>query len=142
MDPILWFHKDEIDGRDETEGRCRMVPVELLVLEDEVGNHGEDHQRDAFLNHLELDEVERTAIIDKANAVGGNLTAVLEEGNHPGEGNDEVERPVRRDARLLKTQVTIPGESHEDIAHYEQQNRINTICHGIGNFKNGAKLQK
>jgi hypothetical protein len=36
--------------------------------------------------------------------------------------------------------VTIPGESHEDIAHNEQQNCINTICHGGGNFKNGANL--
>ena len=36
--------------------------------------------------------------------------------------------------------MTIPSESHEYVAHYEQQNCINTICHGIGNFKNGAKL--
>jgi hypothetical protein len=38
--------------------------------------------------------------------------------------------------------MAIPSESHEHIAHYEQQNCINTICHGVGNFKNGAKLQK
>ena len=54
-----------------------MVPMELIVLEDEVGNDREYHQRDTLLNHLELDEVERTAIIDKTDAVGGNLTAVL-----------------------------------------------------------------
>ena len=117
-----------------------MIPMEFFVLEDEVGDDSKDNQRDALLDDLELDEVEGTAIVDKADAVGGNLAAVLEEGDHPREGDDEVEGPVVRDARLLQTQVTIPGECHENIAHDEQQNRINTICHGIGNFKNGAKL--
>ena len=60
-----------------------MVPMKLFVLEDEIGDDGEDYQRDALLNDLELDEVEGTAIVDKADAVGGNLAAVLEEGNHP-----------------------------------------------------------
>lgn len=60
-----------------------MVPMELFVLEDKVGDDGEYNQRDALLNDLELDKVERPAIIDKADAVGRNLAAVLEEGNHP-----------------------------------------------------------
>lgn len=60
-----------------------MVPMELFVLEDKVGDDGEYYQRDALLNDLELDKVERPAIIDKADAVGRNLAAVLEEGNHP-----------------------------------------------------------
>ena len=41
---ILWFHEDEVDGGDEAEGCSGMVPVELLVLEDDVGDDGEDHQ--------------------------------------------------------------------------------------------------
>lgn len=36
--------------------------------------------------------------------------------------------------------MAIPGESHKYVAHNEQQNCINTICHGSGNIKNGAKL--
>ena len=60
-----------------------MVPVQLLVLETEVGNHGKHYQRYALLNHLQLYKVKRTAIVDKSDAVGGNLTAVLEKGNHP-----------------------------------------------------------
>ena len=60
-----------------------MVPVQLLVLETEVGNHGKHNQRDALLNHFQLYEVEWTAIVDKSDAVGGDLTSVLEKGNHP-----------------------------------------------------------
>ncbi len=60
-----------------------MVPMKFFVLEDEVGDDGKDYQRDALLNDLELNEVEGTAIVDKADAVGGNLAAVLEKGDHP-----------------------------------------------------------
>ena len=74
-----------------------MVPVELLVLEDEVGNDSKDHQRDALLDDLELHEVEGATIVDEANAVGRNLTTVLEEGDHPREGDDQIEGPVGGD---------------------------------------------
>ena len=74
---MLWFHEDEVDSRHKTEGCSGMVPVELLVLEDEVGNNGEDHQRDALLNDLELDEVEGASVVNEADAVGRHLTAVF-----------------------------------------------------------------
>ena len=79
----LRFHEDEVDGGDEAEGGGGVVPVELLVLEDEVGDDGKDHQRDALLDNLQLHEVERTSVIDEAEAVGRHLTTVLEEGDHP-----------------------------------------------------------
>ena len=58
-----------------------MVPVKFLMLEDEIGDQGKHHQRDALLDHLQLHEIERAAIIHKANAVGRHLTAILEEGH-------------------------------------------------------------
>ena len=106
-----------------------MVPVELLVLEEDVGNGGEDHQRDALLDDLELDKVERTAIVDKTYAIGRNLTAVLKEGNRPRERYHEIQRPVGRDTRLLQAQMAVPGECHKHIAQDEQQNSIYTVCH-------------
>ena len=132
---MLWFHEDEVDGGDEAEGGGGMVPVELLVLEDDVGNDGEDHQRDALLDDLKLDKVEGASVVDEPDTVGRHLTAVFEEGNHPREGDDQIEGPVRGNARLLEAQVAIPGESHEYIAHNEQKNCINTICHEDGNLK-------
>ena len=75
-----------------------MVPVQVSALEHDVGNDGKDGQRDALLNDLQLYEVEGTAIVDKAQPVGWHLTAVLEEGNHPREGNDADEGPVAADA--------------------------------------------
>lgn len=90
----LRFHEDEIDGCHEAESGGSVVPVELLVLEEDVGNGGEDHQRDALLDDLELHQREGSAVVDEANAVGGYLTAVLQQGYHPGKGDDHVEGPV------------------------------------------------
>ena len=71
-----------------------MVPVQGLTLEEEVGDDAEDNQRDDFLDYLELHEGKRAAVADKADAVGWYLTAVLEEGDAPGEGNDTEKGPV------------------------------------------------
>ena len=99
------------------------------MLEYQIRDNGKDHQRDALLDDLELDEVEGASIVDEADAVGRHLTAVFEEGNHPREGDDQIEGPVGGDARLLEAQVAVPGEGHKHIAHDEQHNRINSVSH-------------
>ena len=106
-----------------------MVPVKLLMLEGEVGNQGEHHQRDTLLDDLQLHQRERATVAHKAQTVGWHLTAILEESDHPREGDDQVEGPVGGDARLLQAQMTIPGESHKHIAQNEQYDCINTVYH-------------
>ena len=78
-----------------------MVPVELLMLEDKVGDDGKHHEGDALLYHFQLYKVEGTAIVHEADTVGGYLTAVFEEGDHPRESNNQIEWPVGGNARLL-----------------------------------------
>ena len=81
----LLCHKYQIDGTDDEEERQDVVPVQVGALEHDVGNDAEDGQRDALLNDLQLNEVEGTAILYEANAVGRHLTAVLKEGDAPRE---------------------------------------------------------
>ena len=71
-----------------------MVPMQVGALEHDVGNDAEHGQRDALLNDFQLDEVEGSAVFDKSQAIGGNLTAVLEEGDAPGKYDDAEEWPV------------------------------------------------
>ena len=78
-----------------------MVPMQMGTLEHDVGNDTKDCQRDALLNHLQLNEVEGTAVLYEANAVGRHLTAVLKEGDAPRESNHPDKRPVVADPRLL-----------------------------------------
>jgi len=103
--------------------------MELLVLEDEVCDDGKHHQRDTLLDDLQLHEIKGTAVASKTQTVGWYLTTVLEERNHPRKGDYKVERPVCGDARLLESQMTIPGKSHEHVAQNEQKNRIKSVYH-------------
>jgi hypothetical protein len=88
----------------------------MSTLEHDVGNDAEYGQRDALLNNLQLNEVKGTAILYETETIGGYLAAVFKEGNHPREGNDSDEGPVIGNAVLLKFQMPIPSQRHEDVA--------------------------
>lgn len=60
-----------------------MVPVQVSALKQDIRNNGEDSQRDTLLNHLQLDQIERSAIAFKTDTVCRHLTTVLKEGYHP-----------------------------------------------------------
>ena len=53
---FLLLHEHEVDGRNEAEEGCKVVPVQTLTLEENVGNDGEDDEGYAFLYHLELNQ--------------------------------------------------------------------------------------
>ena len=96
-----------------------MIPVQSLSLEEDIGDDGEDDERYAFLNHLELDQIKRSAIIYETYAVSWYLTAIFEEGNGPTEGDDTDKRPVAAHARLLQLEVSVPSQRHEDVAQHQ-----------------------
>lgn len=98
--------------------------MKALVLEHQVGDDGEDRQRDTFLNNFQLNQIERSAVTGKADAVGRNLTAVFEESDAPRESDNTNQGPVAGRASLLQFQMPIPGKCHEDIAQDEEQDRV------------------
>ena len=71
------FHEHQIDGTYNEHESQDMVPVQVGALEHDVGYHAENGQRDTLLNHLQLNQVEGTAILHKAQSVGGHLTTVF-----------------------------------------------------------------
>ena len=89
-----FVHKYQINGTDDKEECQNVVPVQVGALEHDVGNDAEYGQRDTFLDDLQLYEVEGATILDEADTVGGNLTAVLQEGDAPREYDDAKEWPV------------------------------------------------
>lgn len=78
-----------------------MVPRKVFSLKEDGDDDGEDDERYDFLNHLELDEAERTAVIEQTHAIGGHLTHVFEERNAPRKENDDDKRPVGANTVLL-----------------------------------------
>lgn len=97
------FHKDEIDRGYQADEGCEVVPLQMLALEEQVGDDGKDHQRYHLLDHFELDERERASCALEADAVGGHLAAVFKESNTPREGDHAYQGPVLAHPSLLKS---------------------------------------
>ena len=77
------FHKYQVDGTDDEQESQEVVPVEVLVLEHDVGYDCEDSQRDTFLYDLELYEVKGSSVAFEAQTIGRYLAAILEESDAP-----------------------------------------------------------
>ena len=74
--------------------------------------HAKDDEGDDFLNHLELHGSEAAV----ADAVGRYLEAVFEEGDAPAHDDDLPQRLI------LKLQVPVPGNRHENVGANEKNN--------------------
>jgi PLP dependent protein len=102
--------REEGRGDQKTSGNG-VIPAQMRT-EIEGGEDAEDGERDDFLNHLELDG-RKTAVAD---AVCGNLEAILKEGDTPADQNDLPKR------LLTILQVAVPGDGHEDVGADEKNN--------------------
>ena len=60
------LHENQIDGADNEKECQDVVPVQMSALKHDIGNNAEYSQRDAFLNNLQLYEVEGSAVLDEA----------------------------------------------------------------------------
>ena len=95
-----------------------MVPVERFALERHRAEADKDHECDHFLDHLQLDQAERSAVVPETDPVGGDLEAIFEKGEEPAEQHDVYQRQMIEPAELLPhLQMPVPGTGHEDIGH-------------------------
>jgi len=103
--------ENEIGGAEDAEAGPEVVELERLAhVVNSEGN--EDGEGDDFLEDFELAEGEAAGVAD---AVGGDLQEVFEEGDAPtDEGGDDpgLGREV--------FEVGIPGERHEDVGADEE----------------------
>ena len=118
-----------------------MVPLDVLSLEHEHHDDGEYRERDDFLYHLELQQVERAAVALEADAVGRDREAVFKEGDPPGKQDDQDERPGRRYFHFLEFKVAIPRECHEDIGKNQHQDSPETVHIAINSYIPIIRLQ-
>ena len=100
---------EERSGDEAAEGYA-MVPAQV-ISEVVDGEDSEDGEGDDLLDDLELVGREGAG----ADAIGGDLEAVLEEGDGPADEDDLPERD------LAVLEVSVPGEGHEDVGADEQK---------------------
>lgn len=93
-----------------------MVPVELLSLEQYVGNDTEHSERNDFLYHFELHQIEWATISHISYPIGRNHKTILETGYAPREEYHNKEWPIGGHTCFVEFQVAVPCKRHEDIA--------------------------
>jgi len=64
-----------------------VIPLETLAFEDESYYYCEDGKGDNLLYYLELHNVERAAVVDKADTIGWNLGAIFKKSQAPRQQN-------------------------------------------------------
>lgn len=92
-----------------------MIHREGLVFEEDEHEDSEDGQREELLNHLELPEIERSAVVDEANAVGGHHETVFDQRDAPAEKNDQRQRQLAEPRNALQLQMAVPRKRHEHV---------------------------
>lgn len=97
-----------------------MIEPERLVLEEQDRKDHKDSQRNHFLDHLQLDECERTPGSFEADPVRGHLQCILEQRNAPADQNDRDQRKALAPLHLLKLQMPIPRQGHKGIGKGEE----------------------
>ena len=134
------FQEDEKYRQYQAGESRQVIPLDGLSLEDENNDEGEYGERDDLLDYLELKEVERTPILLKPDAVGGDGKTVFKEGDAPREKNDGYQRPAGGDLHLGKLEVAIPGQGHQHIGEYQHQYGPESL-HSFAHFvKRSAKI--
>ena len=107
--------EDEIDGQDEEDETDQMVEAHRLRPEQHHREDSEHKQGYGLLDHLQLPQGERTAIIDKARPVSRNHKTVFDARHQPTQQDDHWQRQFREPGVGLQFQVPIPGTRHKDI---------------------------
>jgi len=99
-----------------------MIPLQCFALEENRNYYAEYKTRYHLLYYLLLYKREWSFVDVRANAVGGDEKRVLEQCHAPTDEHDYHYRCVLLDeAHLLEFEVAIPGECHETVGDYQQQ---------------------
>ena len=117
-----------------------MVPVQMLPLEQEGDDDGEDRQRDNLLNDFKLNEGKRPSVAGESYAVRRYCKAVFEKCDSPGKQDDEDQGPSRRDLHFLQFEMSVPSERHEHVRQYEHQYSPDSLHIRRFSEKSGAKV--
>lgn len=132
--------ENEVYGQHQTTESSDVIPLERLVLAEEQHEGGEDDKRDYLLNHFQLPQRERPAVLDAADTIGRHLKTVFEQGDSPAQQHDGRERQPFE--FRFEDDVSVPRQRHEGVGADEQQDGEYSARHSTFVLIRGAKVAK
>lgn len=123
------FAEDEVDGQNQAEESCEVVPAQRVGAHEHQGEDREHRQRDDLLNDLELPDRIGAAEFGASQAVCRDLEAILEQGDEPAH-QDNGQEPETLEMRL-EGDMAVPRKGHEGVRDDEQYDSGESAVHGI-----------
>lgn len=112
--------KNKINRQHQKAETYQVVPFECLVFEEQGGEKGKHHQGNDFLQHFEFDQRKGTAVFAEADAVGGYLEKIFEQGNAPADEYNGHQAQIAEPLHFMEFEVAVPGKGHEDVGKNKQ----------------------
>ena len=112
------FPEDEVDRQYQAEETCEVVPAQGVGFHEDQCEEREYGKRYDLLYHFKFPDGERASELRGADAVGGDLEAVFEQGDAPAEQYDSQHAEAFELG--FECDVAVPGERHEGVRYDEQ----------------------
>ena len=101
-----------------------MICAESLCFKKSKWENHEYSECDYFLNYFEFYQWKRASIFTVSQFIGRYLKDILKKGNTPANENNVEKSEMLKPFQFFELQMSIPGNSHEGIREYQQDNSI------------------
>lgn len=134
------FPEDEIDGQNQAEKSGEVVPAQGVGFHEDQCEEREYGKRYDLLYHFKFPDGERAAELRGADAVGGDLKAVFEQGDAPAQQDDRQHAEAFE--LRFECDMSVPCERHEGVRYDEQNDGGDSFEHICVRVKNPANVSK
>ena len=134
------FPEDEIDGQNQAEESGEVVPAQGVGFHEDQCKEREYGKRYDLLYHFKFPDGERAAELRGADAVGGDLKAVFEQGDAPAQQDDRQHAEAFE--FRFECDMPVPCERHEGVRYDEQNDGGDSFEHICVRVKNPANVSK
>ena len=134
------FPEDEIDGQNQAEKSGEVVPAQGVGFHEDQCEECEYGKRYDLLYHFKFPDGERAAELRGADAVGGDLKAVFEQGDAPAQQDDRQHAEAFE--FRFECDMSVPCERHEGVRYDEQNDGGDSFEHICARVKNPANESK
>lgn len=112
--------ENEIHGQHQEHETYQVIHSERFVLEKQERENNKDRERDHFLDHLQLHQGKRPAVLLEADAVCRHLQQIFEQGDAPADEDDADESKALAPLHLLEFEMPIPRQRHKSVGQDEK----------------------
>jgi len=108
-----------------------MIPLQSLVFEQYEGENRKYYQCNHLLDHFQLEQRKRSAILLVTHFVGGHHETIFHKRYEPTRQDQPHQSCFLKKFQVLKFQVAIPGKGHKHVGKDQKEDGIEAFHRGL-----------